>query len=460
MSLQDKFVDYSYNKKDMKKLHVKNEDDLEYMNSVSSAMLMHNKLGTKIMLWVSFLVIIWLIVWAYYANIDSLTRADGKVIPSDQVQVVQNLEGGIVSEILIKEGDKVKKGDILIKIDDTDFNSVYMESKLKYNELEAKSIRLKAEATGMPFKVSKQIRKKSPNLIRHEKSLYNTNKAQLQNNITIYKRRLSQKRNKLKEARGKLYQLTKSYQLISKEVSLNKPLVKSGIVSEVEFLQLRRKANDVKGDMRSIKLSIPRLISIIEEQKNNIQEVKLKFKNKAKENYNESKAKMYRIEKANVAREDKVKRTFVKSPVTGTVKQLLVNTIGGVVKPGMDIVEIVPSQDNLVIEARVKPKDIAFLYPGQRAIVKFSAYNFAIYGSIKGTLTNISADTIVNKSDRKSYFMVRIKTDKNYLGKGDKKHYIMVGMTANVDIVTGKKTVLEYILKPILRAKENLLSNR
>lgn len=459
MSLQDNFVNYSYNKKDIKNLQVKDNKDLEYMNSLSSAMLMRTPIRTKIMLWVSFFVIVWLIVWAYYANIDALTRGQGRVIPSSQVQVVQNLEGGIVSEILVKEGDKVKKGEILIRIDDTDFNSIYMESKLKYNELQAKSIRLLAELSGKPFTVSKKIEEKSPNLIQHEFSLYKTNKAQLENSIAIYKHRFAQKRNELEEAKSKLAQLTHNYNLISKEVNLNRPLVKSGIVSEVEFLQLQRKASSVNGDMRATELSIPRLISVIEEQKDNIKEVKLKFQNKAKEDYNKIKAQMYRIKEANVARADKVRRTFVRSPVDGTITQLLVNTIGEVVKPGMNIVKIVPTQDNLIIETRIKPKDIAFLYPGQRAIVKFSAYNFTIYGSLKGKVTNISADTIVNKVDRKNYYIVRIKTNKNYLGKGKKKHYIKVGMTASVDIVTGKRTVLQYILKPILRAKESLLSN-
>ncbi len=460
MSLEDKFVDYSYSKKDIKNLQIKDEDDLEYMNSVSSAMLMHTTLKTKVMLWVAFFVVIWLISWAYNAEIDSLTRGEGKVIPSSQVQVVQNLEGGIVSEIFVKEGDNVKKGDVIVKIDDTNFNSVYMENKMRYDELEAKSIRLLAESYGKPFTVSKEILQKSPKLIEHEESLYNTNKSQLENNIVIYNRRLAQKKNELEEARERLVQLTRNYELISKEVELNKPLYKSGLIPEVEYLQLQRQANNINGDMKSIKSSIPRLISVIEEQKNNITEVRLRFQNKAKEDYNAVKAEMYRIEEVNVAREDKVKRTFVRSPVDGTIKQLLVNTIGGVVRPGMDIVEIVPTQDILIIETKVKPQDIAFLYPGQRAVVKFSAYNFAIYGSLEGTVTNISADTIINNIDKQNYFMVRVKTDKNYLGTEDKKLYVMVGMTASVDIITGKKTVLEYILKPILRAKQNMLTNR
>ncbi len=460
MSLKDNFTDYSYRKKDLKKLRVKSDDDLAYMNSVSSAMLMKTNFTTRAMLWIGALFIVWIIAWAYMSEIDSLTRGQGKIIPSHQLQVVQNLEGGIVIDILVKEGQEVKKGDILIKIDDTGFVTNYLENELRYNELEAKSIRLLAESTNTEFTVSDEILKKSPELIKHELSLYKSNKEQLKNNILIYNRRLNQKRTEKTEAKAKLAQLKKNYVLIKKEVAINKPLVKSGIVSEIEFLQLKRQANSMHGEMEAILLSIPRLISVIEEQKNNIKEVQLKFSNAAKEAYNEAKAEMSRIKRTNVAREDKVQRTDVRSPVNGTINRLLVNTVGGIVKPGMDIVEIVPTQDTLVVEAKIRPADIAFLYPGQKAIVKFSAYDFAIYGSLTGVLTHISASTIVDDIDKKSYYQVRIKTDKSYLGSESHKLKLIVGMTADVDIITGKKTVLDYILKPILRATENTLSER
>jgi len=460
MGLEDKFVTYSYKHKDIDKLQVKNQDDLQYMDSVSAAMLMKNNLSTKIMLWISFVLILSLIVWAYFSEIDALTRGQGKVIPSQQIQIIQNLEGGIVAEILVKEGSEVKKGDILVKIDDTGFVSTFIESQLRYDELEAKALRLQAESTGQAFQVSEAIREKSPKLVHFEESLYNTNLEQLRNNVEIYTGRLAQKRNERTEAEAKLEQLKRNYELITREVSISEPLFKKGIISEVEFLQLQRQASSTKGEMDAMKLSIPRLISVIEEQKNNITEVNLKFQNAAKEAFNETKAEMSRISKTNVAKEDKVQRTLVRSPVNGTIKQLLVNTVGGVVKPGMDIIEIVPSHDKLLVEAKIRPADIAFLYPGQRAIVKFSAYDFAIYGSLEGTLTHISADTIIDEVDKQSYYLVRIKTDKSYLGNEDKKLNVMVGMTADVDIVTGKKTVLNYILKPILRARENVLSER
>ncbi len=461
MSLSDKFTEYSYSKKDLKKLRVKDEDDLAYMNSVSAAMLTKNKMAGSIILWICAAVIIFLIIWAYNAQIDSLTRGQGKIIPSQKIQTIQNLEGGIVSDILVKEGQEVKKGDILVKINATNFEANYTENKMRYNELLAKSIRLHAEATGKSFHVSPTLEKKIPLLIAHERSLYFSNKAQLENNIIIYKRRLMQKRAERKEAEAKLAETKLNYALIKKELKLNKPLVAKKIVSEVEFLKLKRQTNTLYGDLESLTISIPKLISIIEEQKNNITEVTLKFRNAAKEAYNKTHAEMDRIHATNIARKDKVRRTDVRSPVDGVVNQLLVNTVGGVVRPGMDIVKIVPSEDKLIIETKIRPSDIAFLYPGQRAVIKFSAYNFAIYGSLKGTLTNISATTIVDKLDRKSYYLVRIKTDKGYLtSKKGKKLKLLAGMTANVDIITGKKTVLDYILKPILRATQNTLSNR
>jgi adhesin transport system membrane fusion protein len=441
-------------------MRIKSSDDLEYMNSLSAAMLINHSIGTKIMLWISAFFILWLIYWAYNAEIDALTRGQGKVIPSTQVQVIQNLEGGIVSDILVKEGDIVKKGDILIRIDDTGFVSSFTESQLRYNELKAKSIRLLAESAATPFNADEAIKKTSPELVKYEESLYLSNKEQLENSVLIYKRRLEQKKDELREAEAKLSNLTKSYELISREIQLNKPLVEKGIVSEVEYLQLQREASSIEGQMKSTKLSIPRLNSVIEEQKNNIMEIQYKFRNIAKEKFNEVKAEMARIESANVAREDKVKRTLVRSPVDGTIKQLLVNTLGGVVRPGMNIIEVVPTEDKLLVEAKIRPADIAFLFPGQRAIVKFSAYDFAIYGSLEGTLTHISADTIFDEVTKQNYYLVRIETDKDYLGNEDKKLNIMVGMTADVDIITGKKSVLDYILKPILRARENVLSER
>jgi adhesin transport system membrane fusion protein len=403
--------------------------------------------------------ILWLIVWANFAEVDELARGIGKVIPSKQVQIVQNLEGGIISEILVDEGEKVDEGQILVKIDDTKFSSSYGENLLRYNELKAKSIRLEAEATGGEFTVSKELENDISEELSHEKALYNINKKQIEQSINILKEQVKQRENELREVHSKQSQLQRSYKLIAEEVKITEPLVKNGLVSKVEFLQLSRQESAMKGDLDAVTISIPRILSTINEARNKIKETVLEFQHRSKEELNEVNAEMARILKSGSALEDRVKRTLVRSPVNGVVKQLLINTVNGVVQPGMDIIEIVPIQDTLLIETKIKPSDIAYLYPGQKALVKFTAYDFAIYGGLTGKLTYISSDTIIDE-EGETYYLVRIKTDENHLSKDGKRFEIIVGMVANVDIITGKKSVMDFILKPILKVKQGALRER
>ncbi len=440
------------------KKHHTNED-LAYMESLSAAVLEKTPARSRMILWIALGVIFWLLVWASFAEVDELARGIGKVIPSKQVQIVQNLEGGIVSEILVDEGEMVEKGQILVRIDDTSFSSSYEENRLRYLELKAKSIRLEAEASGKPFKVDDKTKAEMTGLILQEQSLYYTNQKQLARKINILKEQVSQRENELKEAQAKEQQLERSYKLIAKEVEITKPLVESGLVSQVEYLQLSRQASSMKGELDAVSLSIPRIRSTINEAKDKIEESRLEFQHQAKEELNKVSAEMSRILESGQALEDRVKRTLVRSPVKGVVKQLLVNTVNGVIQPGMDIVEIVPIQDTLLIETKIKPSDIAYLYPGQKAIVKFTAYDFAIYGGLTGKVTYISSDTIVDEEGN-NYYLVRIKTDSNHLDRNGEQYEILVGMVANVDIVTGKKTVMDYILKPILKAKQGALRER
>ncbi len=435
------------------------QEDLIYMNSLSVAVLERVHSRSKILLFVIVAVVIWLITWASFAEIDEITKGIGKVIPSKQIQVIQNLEGGIVSEILIQKGQLVEKGQILVKIDDTKFSSSFEENKLRYLELHAKSIRLKAEASSKKLLIPKKLYVEMPKLMEEERTLYSINKNQLRRRLNILKEQVKQRQNELTEAKVKLKQLRKSYSLIAKEVDITKPLVKKGLVSQVEFLQLSRQANSMIGDLDAVRLSIPRIKSTIQEAKGKIEEAKLEFRFKAKEKLNEVEAEMSRIHESGDALEDQVKRTSVRSPVKGIVQQLLINTVNGVVQPGMDIVEIVPLDDKLLIEAKIKPSDVAYIYPGLEAMVKFTAYDFAIYGGLKGKVTLVSADTIVDEKGN-SYYLVSIKTDVSYLEKYNKKHEILVGMVANVDIITGKKTVMDYLLKPILKAKQGALRER
>lgn len=435
------------------------QEDLQYMASLSSAVMQKNSLASRVIIWMIFVSFVWLLVWAYFAEIDELTRGTGKVIPSKQVQVIQNLEGGIVSEILVDEGMIVEKGEVLLKIDDTSFSSSYEENNLRYLELQAQAVRLTAESSGQETHFMADTTNEMLPFMEHERSLYELNKRQLTQKLNILQEQINQRQHALKEAQAKLKQLQEDYKLIQQEVNITQPLVAKGIVSQVEFLQLSRQASGVRGEMESVELSIPRTRSTIQEAKNKMAEAELDYKHKAKEELNKVQAEIARISESSDALEDRVKRTLVRSPVKGIVQRLLVNTINGVIQPGMDIVEIIPFNDNLLIETKIKPSDIAYLYPGQKAMVKFTAYDFSIYGSLEGKVTLISADTMTDEEGN-SFYIVSIKTDKNYLEFEGEKHDILVGMVANVDIITGKKSVLDFILKPILKVQQAALRER
>ena len=433
--------------------------DIKFMNSLSAAVLAGNPARSSILLIVVTIVVLSIILWASFAELDERTRGVGRVIPSRQIQVVQNLEGGIIKEIYVHEGESVKQGQVLVTIDDTGAGSSFAESKTMIDELTARAVRLRAEAGISEFTESLAELKDKAALIDKEKRLYETNIRRRKSEIAVLEQRLKQRQIELSEAQLDIRTLKSSTKMIAREIELTEPLFKKGLVSELEFIQLQQKALDKQHELGSAQKNAETLKSKIIEAGNQIEELKDRQRSEALEELNQVVAEIERLSKTQVAIEDRVERTSVRSPVDGTVKQLLVNTVGGVVQPGMDIMEIVPAEEKLLIEAKIKPSDIAFLYPGLKAVVKITAYDFAIYGGLDGELVHISADTITDEN-QEEYYLVRIKTDKNYLGTDDNKKKIIVGMTAQVDIITGKKTIMQYLLKPILRAKDNALRER
>lgn len=428
-------------------------NDYEFMNSLASAMLQSSpkKIRISIIFWVISLSV--LIAWMAFANIDEIVRGSGEVIPRGDNKVVQNLEGGIVQEILTHEGAKVKKGNILLKIDNQKSVSSYESNKGSSLALKAKILRLRAESANKPFLVAKEIKKKMPLLIKNEMSLYDSDIQRLNAAVKIVKQQQYQKEREYEENKKRLEILQEDKRLIDKEIDIMKPLVEKGIKSEYDFLKLQREKNGIVKELEGVKLSLPRLHSAILEAKTKVDETIYENQIKAKEQLNEALAKYKSLLANDEALSDQVNRTIVKSPIDGIVQKLYVHTVGGVVRPGADLVEIVPSNDSLLVEVKVKPSDIAFIYKGQKAKVKFSAYNFSIYGALDGKVESISPDSIQDEKGV-TYFKIRIKTNKNYLQRDKKRLKIIPGMTVNVDIITGKRTVLDYILKPILKTKQ------
>ena len=433
--------------------------DYEFMHSLSAAVLEVAPTRLRFVLYFWVVAIFMFLIWANFALIDEIARGDGEIIPSGENQMIQNLEGGIVQEILVHEGQEVKKGQILIKIDNQKSQSSFSSNAIKADALETKIVRLNAEANGQKFIVSDELKKRLPEFVENEKSLYQTNKQQLNSKLNALKERLSQKKSELSEAQNQLEYLKASSDFISKEVKMTKPMVAKGVRSKIDFLKLKREANEIISKYDATKKSIPRLKSAIKEVQSTIKEATLIFQSEAKVKMNEAIAELRGLRATSTALQDQVSRTVVRSPMNGIVQKLFIHTVGGVIKPGENIMEIVPSDQTLLVEVKIKPSDIAFIYFGQKAIVKFSAYDFAIYGGLDGEVVLISADTIKDEKDN-VFYTVRIKTNQNYLGDETKPLKIIPGMTVSVDIITGQKSVLDYILKPILKTKQYTFTER
>jgi len=436
-----------------------NKKDLTYMSSVSEAMLEQAPTGAKYLLWSVAVFVVIALVWANLAELDELSRGEGEIIPSQQLQVIQNLEGGIVAEILINEGDLVEKGQVLLRIDDTRFASTFKENKVRELELIAKSARLQAESEGEEFVLPKDFPQQYASLLLQEQSLYSARKRELSANLQVFSQQIKQKEQELIQAKSKRSQLSSSYSLLRQERNLTAPLVREGVVSEVEYLRLKRQVVDLSGELNNIRLSLPRIESSLEETRGMLAEAELKFKSIARSELNETLSERARLQEILSGMEDKIRRTEVTSPVKGTIKELLFNTVNGVVQPGDEILNIVPWEDTLLVEAKLRPSDIAKVKKGQKAVIKVSAYDFGIFGGVDAVVSTVSPSTVLNEKEE-PFYIVRLTTEKPYIEKGSEKLPLISGMTVSVDILTGKKTVMDYLLKPILKAQQSALTER
>ena len=433
--------------------------DRDLITDIRTSILIQDPQGGRLILWIVALLVAVFLVWAYLARIDEVTRGDGKVIPSQQIQVVQNLEGGILAKLLTQVGAVVEKDQLLLEIDKTRFAAPYQESRVSLLALKAQIARLEAETRNIPFTVPGEVTREKPEIGAREQQLYTSRQEQLAAKMQILQEQHKQRRQDLSEMQAKLAEMTQTMALLQKELGMTKPLIAHGAVSEVEVLRLERQLSEMRGNIEITKKSIPKIESKILEAKKSMDEEQLTFHNEARKELNEAYAKLEGISATSVALIDRLDRTAVRSPVRGTINQIKVNTVGGIIQPGMDLMEIVPLEDTLLVEARIKPKDIAFLHPNQKAMVKFTAYDFTIYGGLEAELEHISADSITDKQGN-DYYLVRLRTKQNHLGSKDKPLPIIPGMVVSVDILTGKKTILSYLLKPVLRAKETALRER
>ncbi|MGG2397414.1 HlyD family type I secretion periplasmic adaptor subunit [Pseudomonas sp. SH1-B] len=433
--------------------------DTEFMPEVEGAILEDSPWLTRITVWAVCACLLAALVWAHFAVLEEVTTGEGKAIPSSKVQVIQNLEGGIVSEIFVREGQVVDKGDTLLRLDDTRFLSNQGETEADRLALIARVERLTAEAEGRAPALPEEVTRDAPQLAEDELALYRSRQQRLESEQRTLGEQYRQKEQELAEFRSKAQQYRSSLGLLQQELNMSQPLVASGAISQVEVLRLRRSLVEQRGALEATNLAIPRAEAAMAEIKSKMQESQLAFRAEAFKELNEVRTELQKINATSVAIQDKVTRTTVTSPVRGVIKQLKVNTIGGVVQPGSDMLEIVPLDDSLLIEAKVRPQDVAFLHPGQKAMVKFTAYDYTIYGGLKANLELISADTITDEEGN-SFYLIQVRTEKSHLGSEENPLLIIPGMVATVDIITGEKSVLAYLLKPVLKARSEAMRER
>lgn len=431
-------------------------DSIGWELSAEQAILEQEPLRAKRLLYGIASVVILLVAWAYVAEVDTVTRGQGKVIPSRQVQILGSQDGGVITDIMVREGDLVAKGQLLIKLDPTRSNSSLGENRAQLIGLQVKAARLSALAGGALFQPTAEMISVAPDVVKEEQQLYQSNLAELSVQQRIADQQLTQRREELNELTARESQLATEYRLTDQELSGTRPMLASGAVSEVEILRLEREVNKAKGELQQTRAQIDRVQASIVEAQEKLLGIDLEFANNAREQLTDTVTQINALSEAAAGLSDRVRQTNLVSPVAGTIKQLLFNTLGGIVLPGRDVIELIPADDTLLVEVRIRPQDIGFLAPGQEANVKVTAYDFVVYGGLEGRVEQIGADTVLDEEGN-AFYEVTVRTRSADLG-ADKP--IIPGMTVEVDVLTGKKTVLAYLLKPVLRARQRALSER
>lgn len=400
-----------------------------------------------------------MLVWASMAELDEVTRAPGRVVPSSQVQVIQNLEGGIVREILVRQGDTVREGQVLLRMDPTRFDAEFRRGQEEYLALQARTARLQAESNGLPLDFPAAVVRGVPEIVTAETALYETRRSGLKARLRVLRSQLDQRSKALAEAKAALENAGQSLQLAESELEILEPLVRRGLESRVELIRAGQRVAAAKGNRDAAALAIERHRAAIMETENELALAAQDYRTGTMEELAAATRELNGLLESMPALEDRVSRTEVRSPVDGVVNQVHLTTAGGVAEPGETLVEVVPLGDTLLIEAEIRPADIAFLAPGQPGRVKITAYDYAVFGVLEAELEHLGADAITNKSGE-SVYRAQVRTRQAYLEANGQRLPIMPGMVAEVDILTGKKTVMDYMLSPLADISAKALRER
>lgn len=441
------------------------QSDFSFSNDIRSAVEMRTPRTARMLLFASLAMLATFLVWAHFAVLDEVKRGSGKVVPARQIQVVQSLEGGIISELLVSEGTIVDAGQPLARIEDTSFASQFGEVRERQGAMAARVLRLEAETQGTPLQFPAALEQINPRAVAAERNVYDARVRKLAQDVDVIQQQETQKRREVDELRASETRFSETLKLLSREVEITRNLHNQRVVPEIEMLRVDRQATDMRGQLAVVQATIVKTEAALQESQSRIAGVRTSFVAQAEEDLAKSRGDLAVLDENIKYAQDKVRRTELKAPVRGIVNKLNITTIGAVVQPAANLMEIVPIDDTLLVEGRIRPQDIAFIRPNHQAVVKLSAYDSSVYGSLHGKVERISADTIIDEKGDKNergetFYRVMVRTEKNHLGTTEHPLPVLPGMVATVEILTGAKSVLDYLVKPARMLRDEALRER
>lgn len=424
----------------------------------------HDRMASgKVIIFLLIALIVGFLAWASFTEIDEVTRGDGRVIPATRTQTIQATESGVVNEIAVSIGQIVRRGQLIIRLDDTTTQSDLGEVEARARALRARIARLEYDERGdfeTKYMCPESVRATVPAICANEENLLQLGRQNYASTHSVLEQRFIQRNKELDEAKANIARLKGSLGISMKELELIEPLAKRRLVAQSELIRVQRDVNNAEGELSVLKETIPRLEGAIKEANFQMEEQALQFRQQALTQKTDALAELSVLDETARGESQRVERTDILSPVDGVINTMEINTIGSFVQPGTVVAEVVPTSEELLVEARISPSDVAFVVAGQKALVKITAFDFSIYGGLDGEVVNVSPDSIVDQQTGEPFFEVRVKTDTSQLVRGTETFEITPGMVTAVDILTGRKSILHYLLKPINKVKSEALSER
>ncbi|MDL2271453.1 HlyD family type I secretion periplasmic adaptor subunit [Desulfovibrio sp. OttesenSCG-928-I05] len=437
-----------------------NPEDLQYMSEVDVAL--HSR-GHPLAFILSLAVLLFFacfLVWASYAKLDEITRGMGQVIPSQRTQEIQNLEGGILESMLVREGEIVEPGQALLRLSPNILEATVRDAQTKKVEAEASIIRMEAELAGNDPVFPSTMEIEYPQIVSDQLAAFVARRAQFEGEALALESEIEQRKQEVEVAQSREQSIRENLRFTIEQINMIRPLVDKGTYPRLEYLKILQQKSQLDGELNTVLQSINQNRTAVRGAEQRLANRENEWRSQVTEELNKRRSELNSILQNIAATSDRLRRTEISSPVRGKVNRIMINTIGGVIRPGDTILELVPLDDTLMVEARIRPTDIAFIQPQQKAVIKITAYDFSIYGGLEGFVEDISGDTIEDKRGD-PYYVVKLRTQNStLLSRTGDPLPIIPGMQASVDIITGEKTVLAYLLKPIIKASQNAMTER